>query len=62
MYYYNEHMKKVRIKKYNRVENYTQKKYTQKKYTQKKCPTWVFIILGIISVLIAIWLSYCIIK
>jgi H+/Cl- antiporter ClcA len=28
----------------------------------KKCPTWVFIVLGIIAALVAAWLIYCIVK
>ena len=27
-----------------------------------KCPTWVFIILGVITALIATWLIFCIVK
>ena len=28
----------------------------------KKCPTWVFIVLGIVAALIAAWLIYCIVN
>jgi hypothetical protein len=27
-----------------------------------KCPSWVFIILGLIAALVAIWLIWCIVK
>ena len=28
----------------------------------KKCPTWIFIVLGIIAVVVAMWLVYCIVN
>ena len=37
-------------------------KETYNNESGKKCPTWIFIVLGIISALVAIWLIWCIIN
>ena len=53
---YNEASVESRVESSESVEAYTDTDTN----TSGKCPTWVFIILGIIAGGIAVWLIYCI--
>ena len=66
MYYY-EKGKKVRNaqKNFQQQETYSDPNPLKENYESGnggKCPTWVFIVLGVIAVMIASWLIWCIVN
>lgn len=61
MYYYFNGQKKKMNPSHKGVEPLSHTKYGSGN-GNGKCPSWVFIILGVIAAAVALWLIYCIIQ